>query len=121
MVNGMHTCPKAGKERAHFDEFDAISRNPFYKEMPDGSLRHETDLIIDRAIDFISEQKDGQPFALNLWFNACHAEDSDRRPGIGHFPWPRSVDGMYEDIVFDAPRLNDSGIFENHPRFSKRL
>ena len=22
---------------------------------------------------------------MNMWFNACHAEDSDRRPGIGHF------------------------------------
>ncbi|MDD7985244.1 sulfatase-like hydrolase/transferase [Lentisphaera marina] len=110
--------PKGWKREAHFDHFEAISRNPFYKKMPDGSLRHETDLIVDRAIDFIS-QKEGQPFALNLWFNACHAEDTDRRPGIGHFPWPRSVDGMYEDVVFDRPPLSEPAIFKNHPRFFK--
>jgi len=111
--------PKGWKKEAHFDEFKAISRNPFYKKMPDGSLRHETDLIVDRAIDFISEQKEGQPFALNLWFNACHAEDNDRRPGIGHFPWPRSLDGMYEDVVFDPPKFSDPTVFNNHPRFFK--
>ena len=103
--------------RDHFDEFEAIARNPFYKKLPDGSLRHETELIVDRGIDFIQRLPKGKPFALNLWFNACHAEDSDRRPGIGHFPWPRAVDGMYEDIVIASPRLDTSEIFESQPKF----
>ena len=34
-----------------------------------------------------------------------HAEDGDRRPGIGHYPWPRAVDGLYEDVEIHAPRL----------------
>ena len=62
--------------------------SPFYKKQADGSLRHETELIVDRGIEFVKSQPNGKPFALNMWFNACHAEDSDRRPGIGHFPWP---------------------------------
>lgn len=109
--------PKSFKREDHFDEFEAIGRNPFYKKLPDGSLRHETDLIVDRGIEFVRNQPADQPFALNLWFNACHAEDSDRRPGIGHFPWPQSADGMYEDITIDSPRLGAKKIFDALPEF----
>ncbi len=111
--------PEGYRREDHFDEMEVILRNPFYKEMPDGSLRHETELIVDRGIEFIKEQPKDQPFALNMWFNACHAEDSDRRPGIGQFPWPRAVDGMYEDIEIAPPRLNDPAIFESQPDFLK--
>ncbi len=111
--------PKGYRQQDHFDEFEAIGRNPFYKKQPDGSLRHETELIVDRGIDFIKRQPKDQPFALNLWFNACHAEDSDRRPGIGHFPWPRTTDGMYEDIQIAPPRLGDQAIFDELPGFLK--
>ncbi|MCD0463325.1 sulfatase-like hydrolase/transferase [Roseiconus lacunae] len=109
--------PKGYRPADHFDEYEAIGRNPFYKTLPDGSLRHETDLIVDRGIDFLRSQPADQPFALNLWFNACHAEDSDRRPGIGQFPWPQSVDGMYDDIDIASPKLSDPAIFEALPDF----
>lgn len=109
--------PKSYRKEDHFDEMEVIGRNPFYKRQPDGSLRHETELIVDRGIDFIQRQPKDQPFALNMWFNACHAEDSDRRPGIGHFPWPRAVDGMYEDATITPPRLDDPAIFESQPEF----
>ncbi|QDV68262.1 Arylsulfatase [Rosistilla carotiformis] len=113
-----HAKMPAGFRNAdHFDEFEAISRNPYYKPQPDGSLRHETDLIVDRGIEFIKNQPAGKPFALNLWFNACHAEDSDRRPGIGAFPWPQSVDGKFDDTVLAPPRLNDPAIFDALPDF----
>ncbi len=111
--------PKGYKPQDHFDEFEAIGRNPFYKKQPDGSLRHETDLIVDRGIEFIRQQKKDQPFALNMWFNACHAEDSDRRPGIGHFPWPQSVNGIYDDMEIYPPRLDDPEIFDSQPEFLK--
>ncbi|MFK8113157.1 MAG: sulfatase-like hydrolase/transferase [Rubripirellula sp.] len=111
--------PKGYVKEDHFDEFEAIGRNPFYKVQPDGSLRHETELIVDRGIEFLQSQPKDKPFALNMWFNACHAEDSDRRPGIGHFAWPRAVDGMYEDIEIGPPRLNDPAIFDALPDFLK--
>ena len=111
--------PKGWKPEDHFDVFQRIGRNPFYKKQPDGSLRHETELIVDRGIEFLENHPKGQPFALNMWFNACHAEDSDRRPGIGHFPWPRAVDGLYEKDEIAPPRLNDPKIFENQPTFLK--
>ena len=111
--------PKGFKPDDHFDAYEAIGRNPYYKKQPDGSLRHETELIVDRGIDFLKKQPKGKPFALNMWFNACHAEDGDRRPGIGHFPWPRAVDGMYDDLTIAPPRLNDPAIFDGQPDFLK--
>ena len=111
--------PKGYVPADHFDEFEAISRNPFYKTLPDGSLRHETELIVDRGIEFLKNHPKDKPFALNMWFNACHAEDSDRRPGIGHFPWPRAVDGMYEDVDFDRQPLDTREIFDSQPDFLK--
>lgn len=111
--------PKGYRQQDHFDEFEAIGRNPFYKKQADGSLRHETEVIVDRGIEFIKQQPKDKPFALNLWFNACHAEDGDRRPGIGQFPWPRTTDGMYEDVTIPPPRLGDQGIFDELPDFLK--
>ena len=109
--------PAGYKGADHFDEFEAIGRNPYYKKQSDGSLRHETQLIVDRGIEFVKSQPKEKPFALNMWFNACHAEDSDRRPGIGLYPWPTTVDGMYEDVEMYPPKLNDPAIFENLPDF----
>lgn len=109
--------PKGYRRQDHFDQFEAIGRNPYYQRQPDGSLRHETEVIVDRGIEFVKSQPQDRPFALNMWFNACHAEDGDRRPGIGHFPWPRSVDGMYEKHDIAPPRLNDPAIFESLPEF----
>jgi choline-sulfatase len=111
--------PRGYKREDHFDRFEAVGRNPFYKKQPDGSLRHETEVIVDRGIEFVKSQPKDKPFALNMWFNACHAEDGDRRPGIGHFAWPRAVDGMYDDIQIAAPRLNDPDIFNALPDFLK--
>ena len=76
-------------------------------------------MIVDQGIEFIKKQPKGKPFAINMWFNACHAEDSDRRPGIGHFLWPRAVDGLYESDEIAPPHLNDPEIFNSQPDFLK--
>jgi choline-sulfatase len=109
--------PEGYKPREHFDVYEPIQRNPYFKKQPDGSLRHETDLIVDRGLEFIGNQPSDKPFALNLWFNACHGEDDDRRPGIGHFPWPQSSDGLYENVVIPPPRLGEAKIFDSLPEF----
>ena len=112
--------PAGFKPEEHFDDFERIFRNPYFKKMPDGSLRHESEVIGDRAVSFLERQKDSdEPFYLSLWFNAAHAEDGDKRPGIGHFPWPKAVDGMYDDLEVPAPRLSDGSIYEQHPQFLK--
>jgi arylsulfatase A-like enzyme len=103
-----------------FEHYELIFRRPYFKTLPDGTQRHETDLICDHGIDFIKAQPKDRPFCLNLWFNASHAEDGDKRPGLGHYPWPQSVDGLYEDRTIPPPRLGDPAIYERHPDFLKK-
>ena len=107
------------KPQDHFDEFEGINRAPYYKKQPDGTLRHETEIIGDRGVDFIKSQPKNKPFVLNLWFNAAHAEDGDKRPGIGHFPWTKASHPMYEDIKVPPPRLGAAEIFESQPQHLK--
>jgi arylsulfatase A-like enzyme len=99
-----------------FDFFEEIGRNPYLKKMPDGSLRHETDLCVDAGIKFIESNPADTPFCLSISFNASHAEDSDRRPGF-HFQWPESTDGLYEDLEIPAPNLADEKYFKAMPPF----
>lgn len=112
-------APSGFEPAAQFDAFERIGRNPYFKTLPDGTRRHETDLICDRGIEFIRAQSLDRPFCLNLWFNAAHAEDNDRRPGIGHYPWPPSTDGLYDDVTIPAPHLSDPKIYESQPSFLK--
>ncbi|MDG1874266.1 MAG: sulfatase [Mariniblastus sp.] len=112
--------PKDYQPQSHFDVFKRVRRNPYHKPQPDGTTRHETELIVDHGIEFIKNQPADQPFALNLWFNASHAEDGDKRPGIGHFPWPKAMDGLYEDVQVAPPRLNDPAIYASQPDFLKK-
>ncbi|MCA9048465.1 MAG: sulfatase [Planctomycetaceae bacterium] len=111
--------PAELKPQQHFDSFEAIHRNPYYKKQPDGTLRHETELIGDRAKEFLREQSPDRPFMLSLWFNAAHAEDGDKRPGIGHYPWTKATHPMYEDIRVPPPRLGAAEIFDSQPQFLK--
>ncbi len=99
-----------------FDFFKPYNRTPYLKQMPDGTLRHETDLCADAAIEFLRENPADKPFCLSVSFNASHAEDGDRRPGF-HFQWPDSANGLYEDITMPAPRLDDAKYFAALPPF----
>lgn len=99
-----------------FDFFEAIGRNPYLKTLPDGSLRHETDLCVDAGIRFIESNPVDTPFCLSISFNASHAEDSDHRPGA-HFQWPESADGRYDDLDLPEPVLADGKYFAALPPF----
>ncbi|MCG7853739.1 MAG: sulfatase [Methanosarcinaceae archaeon] len=111
--------PKGVKENM-FDNFIEIGGNPYFRKQADGSLRHESEVAGDHAIKFLEDNPSDKPFCLSISFNAVHAEDGDKRPGIGHFPWPKAVDGMYDDIEIPPPRLNDPAIFESQPEFLKK-
>lgn len=103
-------------KKQQFDFYKPYSRNPYLKKMPDGSIRHETDLCADAAIEFIQSNPKEQPFCLSISFNASHAEDNDHRPGY-HFQWPESADGLYEDIEMPLPKLNDEKYLKAVPPF----
>jgi choline-sulfatase len=65
-ANGTRKLPKGGEPT------DALRRIRGHsaailttRKMPDGTLRHETDLIVDRGIEFLkAQQSKDQPFAL---------------------------------------------------------
>lgn len=104
---------------AMFDYFQPIGRNPYLKKQPDGTLRHESELAGDRAVDFLRSNPENRPFCLSVSFNAVHAEDADKRPGIGHYPWPAAVDGMYDEVTVPPPRLSGPEVFESQPDLLK--
>jgi arylsulfatase A-like enzyme len=103
-----------------FDDHKVYNGGPHFVEMPDGSKRHTADLIAVRSVEFIRSQNKDQPFCLYMSFNIAHARDGDHRPGIGHFPWPKSADGLYDDIIPAPPRLGDPKYFEMQPDFLKK-
>ncbi len=115
-----HVNIAAESAKLMWDVRRKISRRPYFKKMKDGTKRHETQILGDWAIDFLKEQPEDQPFCLQVSFNATHAEDSDKRPGIGHFPWPKVTDGMYEGQQMPLPPLNDPSIYEAQPDFLKK-
>jgi len=102
-----------------FDVHKTLRRNPYFKDMPDGSKRHVGELIGDESIKFLKNNPADKPFFLYMSFNISHAEDGDKRPGIGHFPWPRKEDGLYENIEPERPNLDDPRYYEATPEFLK--
>ena len=94
-----------------FDKWKKLGRHPYFKKMPDGSERHVAEIIGDESIAFLEEQPKDKPFFLYMSFNISHAEDADKRPGIGHFPWPKQEDGLYEDIIPNEPALDREKYF----------
>jgi arylsulfatase A-like enzyme len=115
-----HVTLSGDSGKAMFDVRRKLFRKPFFKKQPDGSERHTTQILGDWGVEFLKEQPKDKPFCLQISFNATHAEDGDKRPGIGHFPWPKVTDGMYEDQEMPQPRLNDPAIYESQPDFLKQ-
>ncbi len=103
-----------------FDSFCPQGPGRYFYKQPDGTLRHETDLATDKALAFLADQPADKPFCLSVSFNAAHANDGDKRPGVGHYPWPQGVDGMYDDITIPPPRLGDPKIYESQPDILKK-
>lgn len=115
-----HVSISSESAEAMFDVRRRISRKPYFKKQPDGSERHETQILGDWGVEFLKEQPKNQPFCLQISFNATHAEDGDKRPGIGHYPWPKVTDGLYEDQQMPLPPLNAPAIYESQPDFLKQ-
>lgn len=106
-----------GEQQKMFDFYKPLNRNPYFKKQPDGSLRHLTEIAGDKAIEFLESCDDSQPFCLSVSFNASHAEDSDKKD---HYPWPKAMDGLYDDQTMPPPKLADPAVYESQPDFLKK-
>ncbi len=94
---------------------------PHFVKLADGRRRHSAEIKGDEAVEFIKSQTKDRPFCLSISFNAVHAVDDNKTPGNeGHYPYPKAVADLYENIVMPKPELSDSGIYENHPEFLKK-
>lgn len=102
-----------GAQEQMFDFFRPLNRNPYFKEQPDGSRQHVTDLEGDAAIEFVKSCPKDQPFCLSVSFNAAHAEDNDK---VNHYPWAESENGLYEDAVIPPPEV-DTEYWKQLPAF----
>ncbi len=104
-----------------FDFFKPSPINaPYFKTLADGSRRHSAEIKGDQAVEFIQSQTEATPFCLSLSFNAVHAVDGNKTPGNeGHYPYPKAVSTLYENIEMPAPDLSDPEIYEQHPEFLK--
>lgn len=97
-----------------FDYFQPIGRSPYLHKQADGTVRHETDLAGDRALEFLGKQAKDQPFCLSISFNAVHAEDNDKE---NQYPYPEGVATLYANDTMPLPRLGDPAIFAAQPEF----
>ncbi len=118
---GKYGVNMSGGGAKMFDSFKAFSGPRFVKQ-PDGSKRHTAEICGDRAIEFIRDDSGDKkkPFCLSISFPSVHAVDGNKKPGDGHYPWPKAVDGMYDDVKIPPPRLSESEVFENQPEFLKK-
>ena len=104
-----------------FDFYEPSPINaPHFVKQPDGSMKHSAEVWGDKAIEFIDTQTSDKPFCLSISFNSVHAVDNNHTPGNdGHYPYPKAVASMYEDVEMPQPKLSDPEIFDNHPEFLK--
>ena len=104
-----------------FDYFKPAPKNaPYFETLPDGSRRHSAEIKGDQAVEYLKTQSSDQPFCLSISFNAVHAVDENKTPGNeGHYPYPKAVAHLYENIEMPKPDLADPEIYEKHPDFLK--
>lgn len=99
-----------------FDWYRAVSSEKYLVAGPDGSVRHETELCGDLAVEFLESNPDGQPFVLSVSFFAAHAVDSDHRLGHHYEPLP-SLKALYVDAPMPAPRWTSAEDQQASPHF----
>ncbi len=94
-----------------FDEFTPIGP-PYLKALPDGTIRHESDLVGEAAAEFVRDAPADRPFCLAVSFNAAHAVDGDLE---NHYPHAASEAGLYEGFAMPRPRLDGNEAFAAEP------
>ncbi|MEI7985362.1 MAG: sulfatase [Armatimonadota bacterium] len=111
-----------GKVGVSFEEgqptkmFDLLSSigYPYLRKQANGEIRHIDEIATDRAIEFLSKQPTEKPFCLSICFNSPHAEDGELD---NLYPWPKTVDGLYNNAIIPLPPLVDEKYFLAEPKF----
>jgi len=88
-------------------------RDPYYRETPDGSLKHLTRINGDHAVDFLKTCSKDQPFCLSVSFSAPHPEDDHPDQYI----YDGDLEHLYRDITIPPPAASEPRFFEQLPEF----
>ena len=110
---GVNTPP--GATKLLYDTF-VQTAHPYWKEQPDGSRRHLTDIEGDHAIRFLEESSrpaNARPFCLTVGFNAPHADDPDPL----QYAWQNEVDDLYRDVRVARPPLSHPDFYDALPEY----
>jgi arylsulfatase A-like enzyme len=106
----------AGQASKMFDLLVPIGY-PFQRKQKAGASRHIDQIATDRAVEFLKEQPAQQPFCLSISFNSPHAEDGKLD---NLYPWPKTVDGLYDDVRIPTPPLAHEKHFQAEPEFLRK-
>lgn len=109
----------AVEESQKAEMFDLLSPigYPFLRKQPSGEVRHIDQIATDHAIKFLQKQPSQQPFCLSISFNSPHAEDGSLED---LYPWPRTVDGLYEDVAIPPVSASEEQQFQAEPEFLRK-
>ncbi len=121
MYGKTHFLLEGGEETFSemFDDYVPYER-PYWKtDKETGERWYTEDRIHAHSLDFLKEQNtSSDPFCLIVSYNLAHAEDRDRNPGHGHYPWPPFVsESLHEDQTMAPPPLGDERYFLATPTF----
>lgn len=102
-----------------FDKYESYDRNNrysdkrgyYYKTLGKDTV-HLTRYTGQKAIDFIEQTSDDQPFCLSLSFSAPHAHDSAEE----QYFWQTTTDRMLSNTTIPEPALGDDKYFEAQPK-----
>jgi arylsulfatase A-like enzyme len=116
LIGKFGVAVEAGQAARMFDLLVPIGY-PYLRRRKSGEIRHIDQIATDRAIEFLRAQSAKQPFCLSLSFNSPHAADGKLD---NLYPWPKTVDGMYEGIRIPPPPLADDKFFQALPEFLRK-
>ena len=112
---GVEVDPRAPKRMFDFyrRRIASSTRNPYYREAADGTVKHLSTINGDDAVEFIRTGSKGQPFCLSVSFSAPHPEDDH----IDQYIFDRRYENLYEDVTIPAPPVPDNSYFQRLPGF----
>lgn len=94
------------------ESYDRKAKVGYFYQKIDNDTVHLTRYTGHRAIEFIDNVPENQPFCLSLSFSAPHAHDES----VEQYFWQQKSDKRYEDITFPPPVLGDESSFMKLPK-----
>ena len=112
---GVEVDPRAPERMFDFyrRRIASSTRNPYYREADDGTVKHVTTINGDDAVEFIRTSSQDQPFCLSVSFSAPHPEDDH----IDQYIFDRELRALYEQDVIPPPPIPDNQYFRQLPGF----